>query len=86
MQGKGFSLRLGLLAFVAVLIFGMLGGLSLAKDAFDDDYSDCPASTRLDAVNGLTIDRTDEPDEIRVSWEELDMSVAQQFGFQWVKS
>ena len=56
MQGKGFSLRLGLLACVAVLIFGMLGGLSLAKDAFDDDYDDCPASTRIDAVNGLTID------------------------------
>ena len=80
MQGKGFSLRLGLLACVAVLIFGMLGGLSLAKDAFDDDFKDCPASTRIDAVNGLTIDRTDDEKEIRVSWDELDTSVLNSLG------
>ena len=80
MQGKGFSLRLGLLACVAVLIFGMLGGLSLARDAFDDDYDDCPASTRIDAVNGLAIDRTDEEDEIRISWDALDTSVLNGLG------
>ena len=72
MQGKGISLRLGLLALVAVLVLSAVGGLSLAKDAFDDnDYEDCPAATRLDAVDGLAVDRTDEEDEIRISWDAL---------------
>ena len=72
MQGKGLSLRLSLVTVVVVLIFGTLGGFSLARDAFDTDYDDCPAATRLGAIDGLTIDRTDEDDEIRVSWEALD--------------
>ena len=72
MQGKGLSLRLSLVALVVVLVFGTLGGFSLARDAFDADYDDCPAATRLDAIGGLTIDRTDEEDEIRVSWDSLD--------------
>ena len=71
MQGKGLSLRLSLVALVVVLVFGTLGGFSLARDAFDSDYDDCPAATRLDAVDGLTIDRTDEEDEIRISWDAL---------------
>ena len=80
MQGKGLSLRLGLLALVVVLIFGTLGSFSLAKDAFDDDYKDCPASTRLDAVSGLTIDRTDADDEVRVAWEALDAATLSSLG------
>ena len=80
MQGKGLSLRLSLLALVVVLIFGSLGGLTLARDAFDNDYEDCPASTRLDAVGGLTIDRTDEDDEIRISWDALDTTVLSSLG------
>lgn len=80
MQGKRFSLRLGLMALVVVLIFGALGSLSLARDAFDDDYDDCPARTRLDAVSGLTIDRTDEDDEIRVSWDALEDAVLASLG------
>ena len=72
MQGKGLSLRLSLVALVVVLVFGTLGGFSLARDAFDADYNDCPAATRLDSVGGLAIDRTDEEDEIRVSWDALD--------------
>ena len=71
MQGKGLSLRLSLVALVVVLVFGTLGGFSLARDAFDADYDDCPAATRLDAVDGLTIDRTDEEDEIRIAWDAL---------------
>ena len=72
MQGKGISLRLGLLALVVVLVLSAVGSLSLAKDAFDDnDYEDCPAATRLDAVEGLAVDRTDEEKEIRVSWDAL---------------
>ena len=72
MQGKGISLRLGLLGLVVVLVLSAVGGLSLAKDAFDgNDYEDCPAITRLDAVDGLAVDRTDEEDEIRISWDAL---------------
>ena len=72
MQGKGITLRLGLLALVVVLVLSAVGSLSLARDAFDgNDYDDCPAATRLDSVIGLAVDRTDEEDEIRVSWEEL---------------
>ena len=72
MQGKGISLRLGLLALVVVLVLSAVGGLSLAKDAFDgNDYEDCPAVTRLDAVDGLAVDRTDEEKEIRISWDAL---------------
>ena len=80
MQGKGFSLRLSILALVVVLIFGSLGGLTLARDAFDADYDDCPAATRLDAVDGLTIDRTDEDDEIRIAWDELDSATLSSLG------
>ena len=86
MQGKGFSLRLGLWACVAVLIFGMLGGLSLAKDAFDDDYDDCPARTRIDAINGLTIDRTDEAGRNSSLLGCVGHVSAQRFGSQWVQS
>ena len=80
MQGKGLPLRMGLMALVVVLIFGTLGSLSLAGDAFDDDYDDCPAVTRLDAVSGLAIDRTDENDEIRISWDQLDTAALSGLG------
>ena len=72
MQGKGISLRLGLLALVVVLVLSAVGSLSLARDAFDDnEFEDCPAATRMSAVSGLAIDRTDKEDEIRVSWDAL---------------
>ena len=72
MQEKGFKLRPGLWVLAVVLFLGAVAGLSLADDAFDNDYTDCPSGTRLDAVSGLTIDRTDDGDELRVSWEALD--------------
>ena len=80
MQGKGFSPRLSILALVVVLIFGSLGGLTWARDAFDADYEDCPAVTRLGAVDGLAIDRTDEEDEIRISWDVLDSASLSRLG------
>ena len=80
MQGKGLSLRLSLVALVVVLVFGTLGGFSLARDAFDADYDDCPKSTRLGAIDGLTIDRTDEEDEIRISWDSLDTAELSSLG------
>ena len=80
MQGKGLSLRLSLLTLVVVLIFGALGGITLARDAFDSDYDDCPARTRLDAVSGVTIDRTDNDDEVRISWDALESAQLSQLG------
>ena len=53
----------------------------MARDAFDgNDYDDCPAATRLDAVNGLAVDRTDEEDEIRISWEAVSDAVLGSLG------
>ncbi len=78
MRGKG--LRLGLMVLVVILIFGTLGSLSLAGDAFDDDYDDCPAVTRLGAVSGLAVDRTDENDEIRISWDQLETAALSGLG------
>ena len=72
LQGKRGLLWLGLRALVAVLVLGALGSLSLARDAFDSDVVDCPRKTRLFAVGGLTVERTDEEDEIRISWDALD--------------
>ena len=74
MEGRSKSLRLGLLALIAVLVMGALGSLSLARDAFDEDYDDCRQSTRLDAVGGLAVERTDADDEIRISWHALESS------------
>ena len=81
MQGKGISLRLGLLVLVVVLVLSAVGSLSLARDAFDgNDYDDCPAATRLDSVIGLAVDRTDEEKEIRISWDALSGSVLSSLG------
>ena len=72
MQEKSVKLRSGLWILVVVLFLGAVASLSLADDAFDDDYTDCPSGTRLDAVSGLTIDRTDDGDELLVSWDAID--------------
>lgn len=45
-----------------------MGGWSLAADAFDDEYEDCPSRSRLDALSGLKATRTSEDDELKVSW------------------
>ena len=61
-------LRLGVgLALVAGLIgihsFGVQG-----RDAFDADYVDCPVKQRLPAIANLTAARTEQADELTVSW------------------
>ena len=48
------------------------GGL-LAADAFDDDYTDCPAVQRVDDLGPVQVARTEEADELRVSWPALDI-------------
>ncbi len=67
-------MRLGLLALALLLLSQNFGGLSLARGAFDDDFRDCPAKSRLPAVSGLTVNRTDEEDEIRVAWDAPDLN------------
>ncbi len=65
------ALRFSVLAIIGVLMLGAMGGASLA-DAFDDDYDDCHASSRLDALSGLKAARTSEDDELKVSWAMTD--------------
>jgi hypothetical protein len=86
MQGKSKSLRLGLLALVVVLILGALGSLSLARDAFDSDFDDCRQSVRLAAVGSLAVERTDEEDEIRISWEALEQADLSDLGGNVLKA
>ena len=80
MQSKRGSLRLGLLALIVVLVIGALGSLSLARDAFDADHVDCSQNTRLSAVEGLAVERTEEEDEIRISWKALDIAGLNELG------
>ena len=56
---------------LASLALAALGGLVLA-DPFDrNDYDSCPSSQRLEGVTGLDVARTDNADEIQVSWDAL---------------
>ena len=71
MQRLRFALRVSLLMSIAALAsLGAMGSASLAAgDAFDDDYTDCPSDTRIDAVSGLKVARTSEADELKVTWD-----------------
>ena len=44
-----------------------------AADAFDDDYIDCPAGQRVDSLGPVKVARTEETDELRVSWPALNV-------------
>lgn len=72
MQTKSSRLWPFPLALGACLLWVVTSSLSLAGHAFDDEYTDCPAATRLDAVTGLTVTRTEESDVFRISWDDLD--------------
>lgn len=71
MRRLRFALRFSVLAIIGILMLGTMGSLSLA-DAFDKDYEDCPSGSRLDALSGLRASRTDEEDELKVSWAMTD--------------
>ena len=86
MKGKSKSLRLGLLALIVALVLSAMGSLSLARDAFDTDYVDCSQRTRLSSVAGLAVERTDKDDEIRVSWDALDLTGLNALGPNVLKS
>lgn len=67
-------LRLGLLGLVGVLVLGIFSNSVLARgDIFDDGYTDCPAWMRVDAIRNLSVTRTAEEDEMKVSWQALDL-------------
>ena len=71
---------------IVVLVMSALGSLSLARDAFDGDYVDCSQSTRLSAVEGLAIERTEEEDEIRISWNALNLAELNELGTNVLKA
>ena len=58
--GAGLALAAGLLGIQS---FGVWG-----RDAFDADYVDCPVAQRLPAVADLEVARTEQADELTVSW------------------
>ena len=64
--------RVAVAVVLAWLAFGALGGGAWARDAFDDDYSDCPSHSRVDAFDNLRVVRGEEADELDVSWDEID--------------
>lgn len=49
------------------------GGHIAAADAFDDDYTDCPVVQRVDSLGPVKVARTEETDELRVSWPALNV-------------
>ncbi len=65
------GLRVGWIALLALLVLGALGSGALAgRNLFDDeDFTDCPAGTRLQALSNVRVMRTDEDDELKVSWD-----------------
>ncbi len=73
---KSTTLRVGLLALVAVLTLTGLGSTALAAgDLFDNAYQDCPTKTRLrdGQIADLAIARdAEEEDEVNVSWAATD--------------
>ena len=86
MQRKIRAIKLGLLALNVFLVMSALGSTSLARDAFDADYEDCQQTTRLPAVEGLAVERTEEEDEIRISWNALDIAGLHELGANVLKA
>ena len=86
MQSENRLLRLSLRFLAAVLGLGAFGGMDLARDAFDGNFDDCPRRTRLSAVYDLEVERTDEEDEIRISWDSLEHSDLNELGANVFKS
>ncbi len=66
--------RIGLTLVLLLTAFSALGGGTWADDAFDDDYRDCPAHSRLDAFDNLRVTRGEEADELDVSWDQIDLA------------
>lgn len=58
-----------MLALLTGLVVALAaGGTSAAGTLFERDYINCPAQTRLSALSDLKIARTDQVDELRVTW------------------
>ena len=65
--------RIGLALALVLMAFSALGGGVIARDAFDDDYDDCPSHSRVDAIENLRVVRGAESDELSVSWDRIDI-------------
>lgn len=73
MKGKKPIWRIGLALILLLMAFSALGGGVIARDAFDDDYRDCPSRSRVDAIENLRVVRGAEADELSVSWDRIDV-------------
>lgn len=73
MKGKKPIWRIGLALTLLLMAFSALGGGVIARDAFDDDYRDCPSSSRVDAIENLRVVRGAEADELIVSWDRINV-------------
>lgn len=68
-----------LCAFLA-LALGLFCRGEVWADGFDDEYTNCPRRVRLDELGDLTVSRTEEADEFRVSWIRPDPGVIRSLG------
>ena len=62
------ALRVCAVLVLAAWLLGLNSQGAWGRDAFDADYTDCPAAVRLPAVAGLTVTRRDDADKIRIAW------------------
>ena len=62
------ALRVCAVLVLAAWLLGLNSQGAWGRDAFDADYTDCPAAGRLPAVAGLTVTRQDDADKIRIAW------------------
>ncbi len=49
------------------------------RSAFTDEYDNCPAALRLDSVEGMAVEYTEEEDEIIVAWRPLTQAALDAF-------
>ncbi len=69
-RGVRLGLRVGWIVLLTLLVLGTLGSGALAgRNLFEEDYTDCPSGTRLQALSNVRVMRTDEEDELKVSWD-----------------
>ncbi len=64
---------------LAILLVALWSVDVRGRSAFTDEYDNCPAALRLDSVEGMAVEYTDEEDEIVVAWRPLTQAVLDAF-------
>ena len=64
---------------LALLLMALWSVDVRGRSAFTDEYGNCPGAVRLDRVEGLAVEYTEEEDEIIVSWRPLTQAVFDAF-------